>query len=294
MNHNEVIVLKGGFSSEREVSLRTGAAVASALRSEGMTVTELDITAPDFVLPESDAPVFICLHGIYGEDGTLQKRLELEGRLFTGSGSEACRRAFNKLEARDAFASSGLPVPHGGRWIDGIQAPLPLVLKPCCDGSSVGVYIVKDEASKVEAEQAARQHGDYLFEEFVEGRELTVGVLNGCALPIVEVTPHKGFYDYQNKYTAGKTKHQCPALLDDEITRSVQDLALRAHACLGCEVYSRVDIIFSVEKGPVILELNAIPGMTELSLLPEAAAAAGITFNQLCLEILRASQEVRR
>lgn len=292
MKQKSVIVLKGGTSSEREVSLKTGNAVAHALRQSGYEVTEIDVTSEHFQLP-SDAPVFICLHGTFGEDGQLQSRLEEWNRVYTGSSAEACRLAFDKLLSRDAFVRAGLKVAEGGKWGPEKQCQLPFVLKPVADGSSVGVFLITEESQREAAEAAAHEHGNYMFEELVSGRELTVGILDDKALPLVEVRPVEGFYNYENKYTAGKTEHLCPAPLDDLTTARVQECALKAHESLGCSVYSRVDVLLPETGGPVVLEVNTIPGMTELSLLPEAAAAAGISFEDLCVQILELSKEAR-
>jgi D-alanine-D-alanine ligase len=292
MSQKNVILLKGGVSSEREVSLQTGAAVAKALRGEGYDVNEIDVTQQDFDLPDGP-PVFICLHGTFGEDGQLQQRLEESGRIFTGSGAAACRLAFDKLLAREAFEKSGIRVAEGGGWYPEMECKLPFVLKPVSDGSSVGVFLVREESERSAAEDAAKAHGSYMVEELITGRELTVGILDGKALPLVEIRPLEGFYDYENKYTTGKSEHLCPAPLDDVTTARVQECALLAHEAVGCEVYSRVDVLLPETGEPVVLEVNTIPGMTALSLLPEAAAAAGISFGALCSRILERSVEVR-
>lgn len=294
MNEKSVIVLKGGTSSEREVSLRTGRAVEEALTGLGMEVHSIDVRSELFSLPSGNAPVFICLHGTFGEDGSLQERLENEGRLYTGSGPEACRLAFNKLAARECFRKAGLRVAAGGAWEAGINPGYPFVLKPVADGSSVGVFIVRDDNDLPEAVAAAEARGEYMFEEWIDGREVTVGVLGSTALPVVEIRPVKGFYNYENKYTEGKTEHLCPAPFDDITTARIQEAALTAHDVTGCEVYSRVDFLVPKTGEPVLLEVNTIPGMTELSLLPEAAAAAGISFPELCSRILNDSLEVRK
>lgn len=293
MDKKAVIVLKGGISSEREVSLRTGRAVEQALEGLGCQVHSIDVQSVEFTLPEGKDPVFICLHGTFGEDGSLQQTLENADRVYTGSGPEACALAFNKLAAREAFRKAGLKVAAGGAWNTGISPALPFVLKPVADGSSVGVFIIRDEDERAAAAAAAESHGDYMFEEYIEGREVTVGVLENTALPLVEIRPTEGFYDYENKYTPGKTEHLCPAPFDDVTTARIQEAALKAHGALGCEVYSRVDFLVPEAGDPVVLEVNTIPGMTELSLLPEAAAAAGISFPELCSRILDASLEVR-
>lgn len=290
-----ITVLKGGISSEREVSLRTGAAVARALRTVGADVEELDVTSVDFALPPKDRILFIGLHGTYGEDGQIQERLEAEGRRYTGSGPVPCRLAFDKLKARERFTAAGVRVARGGLWHGGITWKLPYVLKPVADGSSVGVSLVRSLEDEPRAREESLALGKpMMVEDLIEGRELTVGVLDGSALPVVEMRPKEGFYDYQNKYTAGKTEHFCPAPLEDWATRSVQDVAVKAYHALGTQVYGRVDVILPSDgSGPVVLELNALPGMTDLSLLPEAAAAAGISFAELCARIVHLSLEAR-
>lgn len=293
MEKKWVIVLKGGISSEREVSLKTGRAVEKALDHLGYEVHSIDVLSEDFTLPEGDAPIFICLHGTFGEDGRLQERLEKSGRVYTGSGPEACRRAFDKLAARDLFREAGLRVAAGGIWENKKAPAFPFVLKPVADGSSVGVFIIRSEKDLSAAAEVAETHGRYMFEEYVEGREVTVGILGTSALPLVEIRPVEGFYNYENKYTQGKTEHICPALFDDVTTARIQEAALTAHDVLGCEVYSRVDFLVPEAGDPVVLEVNTIPGMTELSLLPEAAAVAGVPFSELCSRILTDSREVR-
>jgi D-alanine-D-alanine ligase len=290
-----ITVLKGGISSEREVSLRSGAAVAAALRSIGAQVEELDVTAPDFPLPPRERFLFIGLHGTYGEDGQLQARLEAEGRRYSGSGPESCRLAFDKLLARERFIRAGVRVARGGAWTGATSWPLPHVLKPVADGSSVGVSLVRTAAEEPTARQAALASGKRMMvEDLIEGRELTVGILDGEALPVVEMRPKEGFYDYENKYTPGKTEHLCPAPLPAEALRAVQDAAVKAYRALEAQVYGRVDVILPADGSPpVVLELNSLPGMTDLSLLPEAAGVAGIVFPELCARIVRLSLEAR-
>lgn len=290
-----ITVLKGGISSEREVSLRSGAAIAVALRQVGYVVEELDVTTADFVLPPREQVLFIGLHGTFGEDGALQKRLDEAGRRYTGPGAEACRVSFDKLAARDKFQAAGLRVARGGPWTPAVLWPIPYVLKPVADGSSLGVSIVRNPGEEAAARAAAQAFGKpMMVEEFIAGRELTVGLLDGRPLPVVEMRPKEGFYDYENKYTAGKTDHLCPAPLDGPATRLVQEISATAYQSVGCQVYARVDVILPDDgSAPVVLELNALPGMTDLSLLPEAAAAEGITFPQLCRRIVELSLEAR-
>lgn len=290
-----ITVLKGGISSEREVSLRSGKAVAAALRTAGCDVEELDVTSADFVLPAAQRVLFIGLHGTFGEDGALQKRLDEAGRKYTGPGAEACRLSFDKLAAREKFQAAGLRVARGGAWTPAVTWAIPYVLKPVADGSSLGVSIVLKPGDEAPARAAAQAFGKpMMVEEFIAGRELTVGILDGRPLPVVEMRPKEGFYDYENKYTAGKTDHLCPAPLDAVTTRAVQEIAAKAYRAVGCRVYARVDVILPADGSePVVLELNALPGMTDLSLLPEAAAAEGISFPQLCRRIVELSLEAR-
>lgn len=290
-----ITVLKGGVSSEREVSLRSGAAIAAALRKAGCEVEEFDVTTEDFELPSPGQVLFIGLHGTFGEDGALQKRLDEAGRIYTGPGAEACRLSFDKLVAREKFAAAGVRVAKGGPWTPELSWPLPYVIKPVSDGSSVGVSLARTAEEETSARASARTFGKpMMVEEFIAGRELTVGLLDGRALPVIELRPHKGFYDYENKYTAGRTDHLCPAPLDAPVARQVCEIAVSAYHAVGCQVYSRVDVMLPADGSePVVLELNALPGMTDLSLLPEAAAAAGIPFPQLCRRIVELSMEAR-
>lgn len=290
----KITVLKGGISSEREVSLRTGAAVEKALKVLGFEVESVDVTSSDIALTPAREAIFICLHGTFGEDGELQAKLEAQKIPFTGSSSVACRLAFNKLLAKEKFALAGVPSPRGGVWTPESEWPFPCVIKPVAEGSSVGVSLVRDTADLAKARHEAVTSGrPMMVEELISGREVTVGILADRALPVVEVRTKEGFFDYANKYTAGRTEHFCPADFPEEKTREIQSAALAAHRALGCQVYSRVDVMVPA-SGPVqVLEVNTIPGMTELSLLPEAARAGGMNFNELCRTILELSLELR-
>lgn len=290
----KVAVLKGGISSEREVSLRTGAAVEAALIKCGYQVVPVTVDSKEIEFPEGTGIAFICLHGTFGEDGELQAILEARGLPFTGSSAEGCRNAFDKLLAKKLFAGVGVPTPRGDAWNVDKGWPLPCVVKPVADGSSVGVHLIRRpqdwERAKMESLDRNRA---MMVEDLIEGREVTVGILNDRALPVVEVRPKDGFFDYTNKYTAGRTEHLCPAPFPEERTAEIQAAALSAHRALGCQVYSRVDVMVP-ESGPVqVLEVNTIPGMTETSLLPDAARAEGISFEELCRQILEHSLELR-
>ena len=285
-------VLMGGPGSEREVSLRSGGAVAHALRSAGYRVSEVDVRGPEFTLPEDTGLCVLMMHGTFGEDGQIQAILERRGIPYTGEGEEASRVAFDKLESKKLFLQAGVSTPRWEVLAAGQRPtlPLPVVVKAPREGSSVGVHLVR-ELAQLEGALAdcAALDREILVEELVEGRELTVGVVGDQATAVVEIRPHEGFYDYAHKYTKGASEYFCPAPLDEAATRLVRETALAAHRALGLKVYSRVDILLRADGTPFVLEANTIPGMTETSLLPKAAAVAGISFLGLCEEIARLS-----
>jgi len=287
----KVSVLAGGVSGEREVSLRSGAAVAKALRSIGVKVLEVDVKEKGVKVPQGTDVCFLCLHGSYGEDGEVQRELEAAGIPFTGSGSAASALAFDKLKARDAMRAAGVPMAESQEWTPACDWKPPYVLKPVASGSSLGTFLVRteEEAKKAVKEAKKWKNGGMMIERLVEGAEMTVGILGEQALPVIEVRPAKGFYDYKNKYTSGATQYLCPAPIPKEKAQELQELALKAHRALGCEVLSRVDIMVDAEGKPYVLEVNTLPGMTDLSLLPKAGRAAGIDFTTQCLRILELS-----
>lgn len=295
-------VLMGGPGSEREVSLASGRAVAQALREGGCEVAEVDVTGPGFELPAGTTLAFNVIHGTYGEDGTLQEELELRGVPYTGARRESSRVAFDKHLAKQGFLAAGVPTP-AAETIDVAagerpQMPLPYVVKSPCQGSSVGVYIVKTPEEAEAAFADVVQFGPIaLIEQFVSGRELTVAVVDGVAMPIVEIVAPGGVYDMANKYPwlsgSQGSQYFCPADLDEECTRRVQAAGVAAHRALGIEIYSRVDVLLDAAGQPYVLEANTIPGMTATSLLPKAAAAAGIGFTELCLRIGHLSLSTR-
>ena len=296
----KVAVLCGGPSSEREVSLRSGSAVTKALRALGANAYEIDVQDGDFHLPDGTELVFNALHGTFGEDGTVQAILENKGVLYTGEGVEGSRAAFDKIESKRRFIEHGVPTAPYVTLRKGeiLNLAVPYVVKVPCQGSSVGVYIVKEAAQGETAlEKAFAQADTILVETFVSGRELTVGVLGETALPIIEIRPRGGFYSYENKYTwtnrGGAAEHECPARLSHAEKTIVEQAALAAHRALDLEIYSRVDVILNKNREPQVLEVNTIPGMTETSLLPEAAAVAGISMAQLCERVVRLSLERR-
>lgn len=289
-----MVVLKGGPGSEREVSLRSGAAVARALREGGYRVTEVEIAGRELVLPADAGLCVNMVHGTFGEDGELQSLLDARGIAYTGENAAGSRLAFDKMESKRRFESAGVPTPRWERIAASARPslPFPLVIKAPREGSSVGVHIVRAEEELPAALQdCASLDNEILVEEFVAGRELTVGVVGDRAMAVVEIRPHEGFYDYANKYTKGASEYFCPAPLDENTARLVQETALRAHRALGLEVYSRVDILLRADSSLFVLEANTIPGMTETSLLPKAAAAVGLDFLALCEEIARLSRQ---
>jgi D-alanine-D-alanine ligase len=278
----------GGPSAEREVSLRSGAAVAKALRSLGHEVSEVDPKDGKFTLPDKTDVVFLALHGTYGEDGTVQRRLDELGAVYTGCDAESSRIAFDKVLTKNRCLKAGVPtakylvvnskpVPWPKDWRP------PLVVKPVRQGSSVGLQFVEQKTDWLKALAVALQFdSEVLVEEKIAGRETTVGILGDGPLPVVEVRPKTGSYDYRNKYTKGCTEYFCPADFDAATTRRIQDAGLRAFRAVGGRDYARVDVMVRANGDPVVLEVNTLPGMTETSLLPKAAAAAGLDYAQLC------------
>lgn len=292
-----ITVLMGGPSAEHDVSMRTGTAVAQALERMGHQVTPLVIEGTTFVLPAKTELAFICLHGAFGEDGQVQAILEQQGCAYTGCGIGASRLAFDKAAAKAQFTAKAVPTPHGQVWQRGESVTVmpPLVIKPACQGSSFGLQFVNNVAElEAKLEQALQYGQTQIIESLVVGRELTVGILGEDVLPVVEIKPKSGHYDYATKYTPGATDYTCPAALSAAVTERVQSAALAAHRALGCTVYSRVDVMLDQEENPWVLEVNTIPGMTATSLLPKAAQAAGLSFDQLCQKIVELSLAVKR
>jgi D-alanine-D-alanine ligase len=282
-----ITVMLGGPSAEREVSLRSGAAVAKALRSLGHDVTEVDPKDGQFDLPKTDV-VFLALHGTYGEDGTVQQRLDELGVLYTGCDAEASRIAFDKVLTKNRCLKAGVPMAkylvvnsEKAPWPKGWQPPL--VVKPVRQGSSVGLqFIERVEDWPNALAEALKFDSEVMVEGKIAGRETTVGILGGEPLPVLEIRPKVGSYDYKNKYTTGCTEYFCPAEFDSATTKRIQSAALGAFRAVGGRDYARVDVMVRPGGEPVVLEVNTLPGMTETSLLPKAAAAAGLNYAQLC------------
>lgn len=288
-----VAVLKGGWSSEREVSLTSGTECANALRKAGYAVTEIDLQRDIGALLEALEPrpdvVFNALHGRYGEDGHIQAILNILEIPYTHSGMLASAIAMDKARSKEVFKAAGLRCPEGhllriGDLPDGILFEPPYVIKPNNEGSSVGVRIVLPGDNRPVAEDWV--FGEFaLVEPYIPGRELTVAVLGNKAMGVTELRPHEGFYDYEAKYTDGKTQHLCPAPIPDSIAQEAMESAVMAHKALGCRGASRSDFRYDdTQRNPgdlLLLELNTQPGMTPLSLVPEQAAHAGMPFEDL-------------
>lgn len=291
-----VAVLMGGLSAEREISLRSGEACAKALEEQGFTVSRVDAGRDVANVLSAHKPdvAFNALHGRFGEDGCIQGVLELLRIPYTHSGVLASSVAMQKDIAKTVMAAAGVPVPRG-RVVHRLEAaeahvlPVPYVLKPVSEGSSFGVFIVKEGRSHPPQELAAADwaHGDLMLaEQFVDGRELTCAVMGDRALDVIEIlAADGGWYDYHAKYAKGGSKHVLPANLKQNIYQEVQHLAIEAHRALGCRGVSRADFRYDDRPGGtgelVVLEVNTQPGMTETSLVPEMAAYAGFSFGEL-------------
>ncbi len=296
-----IALLLGGPGAEREVSLVSGKAVYDALCGAGFThVTMVDVQGADFTLPADTQLAYNIIHGTFGEDGTLQSILEERGIPYTGAGAKTSALCFDKAKTKKVFVDAGVPTPKAEilDCSDGIvmpTLPLPFVIKPPCEGSSVGVHIVKTQAEILPAMEEAVTHGSQvLVEEFIQGKELTVGILDGVALPVIHICPRSGFYDLSNKYPwmnmGGGTDYICPADIPDDIAQNVQAAAMAAYQAAGVEVYGRVDVLLrDGDNAPFVLEINTIPGMTPSSLLPKAAGAAGWSYEALCEKIAQLS-----
>ena len=287
-----ITVMLGGPSDEWDVSLRTGAAVARTLSSHGHAVHILDPRDDSWSLLPGTEVVFLALHGAYGEDGRVQKRLEELGMPYTGCGVEASRLGFDKVLSKKRFIEAGIPT---ARYLvfDSAAAPwpkdwqTPLVVKPVRQGSSVGLQFVLAESEWTGAlTESLRYDTQVMVEEKIEGREITAGILADEPLPIVEVRAKKGLYDYHNKYTAGASEYLCPAEFEDAVTARIQAVGMAAYRAIGGRDYARVDMIVRPDGEPMVLEVNTLPGMTETSLFPKAAAAAGIDYTHLCQKMI--------
>jgi len=287
-----IAVLYGGPSSEREVSLRSGAAVAAALAGSYEQVDPVLVEGRRVDLPPGTDCVFIALHGEFGEDGGVQALLEGRGMPYVGSDSRASALAMDKVAAKRCLAAAGVPVLEDWVLARGeprpAEIPIPAVVKPATSGSSIGVSIARDRAELPGALARALAESDRaLIEPYLAAREFTVAVLGGTGLPVVELQPSLEFYDYQAKYTAGMTQYLVPAPIPQAVAQRLQRIGERAHEALGCRHLSRVDILWREPSDrAVVLEVNTIPGFTATSLFPKAAKAAGIEFTELCRRLV--------
>lgn len=292
----KVAVLLGGKSAEREISLMTGGNVIEALQRQGLDVLRFDPAARALseLRQEGVQRVFIALHGRYGEDGTVQGALEWMGIPYTGSGVMASALCMDKLRTKLVWESSGVPTPRGETinaetdWAALAQRlGLPLIVKPAHEGSSIGITKVSAVEHLQAAYALAAKHDALVIaEEFVAGRELTAAFLGERALPLVRIEAPQGNYDYQNKYFNDDTRYHCPSGLPAAQESEIQALVMRAVYALGCSGWGRADLILRDDGSPCLLEMNTIPGMTSHSLVPMAARAAGIDFDDLALRIL--------
>ncbi|GAB6100375.1 D-alanine--D-alanine ligase [Halanaerocella petrolearia] len=305
-----IAVIRGGKSKEREVSLKTGQAILNTLQKQGYETIDVDPAQdnlPQALLDQDVDLSFIALHGRFGEDGTLQGLLELEGIPYTGSGVLASSVAMDKVTSKRLFQQVGVTTPEfmvltseqfkmkkeECRQQIKQELEMPVVVKPALEGSSIGLSIVDQEEDIMSSlEEAFKYDQEILIEEYIPGREITVGLLgnkNPETLPVIEIKPKDGVYDFEAKYTKGLTEFEVPAKLDEQVYQRAQKLALQAHQVLKCSGMSRVDLRLTPQGGLYVLEVNTIPGMTETSLLPQAAEASGIDFSELVIKILQSA-----
>lgn len=309
LKDKKIAVLMGGLSGEREVSLRSGTRVFNSLKTQGYNVIAIDLNPKLDLLEalknENVEVVYIMLHGRFGEDGAIQGLLELYGYPYTGSKVLASALGMNKVASKKVWQACGITTPKYFELdkdsdlhpqIERIRKvfPLPLVVKPVSEGSSLGVSIVRDEKKLDDViTETVRKFKDVFVEEFVAGQEITVGILgkghDTKALPILELAPKTEFYDFEAKYTAGMTDFILPARLPKPVYERVQGIALEAHRAVGAHGFSRVDMIVTKDHVPFVHEINTIPGMTDRSDLPAEAAHAGISFDQLVVNILESA-----
>ena len=307
-----IVVLMGGISPEREISLQSGKAVVNALSTDNKNVIKIIVN--DDMVNELDNykidVAFIALHGYFGEDGGIQEVLENKGIPYTGSETAASKLAMNKVESKDAFRRNNIHTPdyftasteqNISEIANRVKSlKLPVITKPVSNGSSIGIYIIKEYIEITDAiKYTGRYSEEILVEECIEGRELAISVLNDKALPVIEIKTATGIYDYDAKYKSDKTQYTVLASADKssettlshDVYERVQDVAVRAHNSLGCRTFSRVDVILNKDDEIYVLEVNTVPGFTERSLLPKAAAAANISFSELCNTIVNAACE---
>ncbi|MBQ9020629.1 MAG: D-alanine--D-alanine ligase [Eggerthellaceae bacterium] len=303
-----VALIAGGTSGERDISIASGDGAEAALREAGFQVTRLDSANKDdlvTLINSSFDVAFLCLHGKGGEDGSIQGLLEIAGIPYTGPGVWSSATAIDKTKSKLFYERANIPTPasitvsaaYNPEDLTSFaqQAGFPLVVKPATEGSALGVEIVQAEADLPAAiERGLEIDTEVLIEQYIAGTEITVAVLGNAepfALPVIQIVPRNSFYDFDAKYAPGGSQHICPAPLSDEVTARAQELGIAAHKALECRCMSRTDMIVDEEGLPWVLETNTIPGMTQTSLLPDAAAAAGISFPELCVKLIEFALE---
>jgi D-alanine-D-alanine ligase len=296
-----VAVLMGGLSAEREVSLKSGTAVLTALKRKGIDAHGIDAGRDVFAQLRAGnfERAFIALHGRFGEDGTVQGGLEVMGIPYTGSGVLGSALGMDKLRCKRVWSAAGIPVGEQvvltpGIDLDGVAEKLgfPMFVKPSSEGSSIGVSKVRSHAELEQAWTLALKYDPVvLAERFIDGPELTCGILGDRALPLIRIETTREFYDYDAKYILDDTRYHCPSGLGAAVEYKLQDIARRAFESIGCRGWGRVDFMMDSQGNPYVLEVNTIPGMTDHSLVPKAAKQAGIEFDDLCLRILETSND---
>ncbi len=293
-------VLMGGLSSEREVSIKSGMAVLKALKEKGYDAIPIDVgrDVAREIKEKGIEIAFLAVHGRYGEDGSIQGMLEIMGIPYTGPGVLSSSITMDKIITKIILIHYGLPTPkfqsiEGGRLED-IGIDFPVVVKPSREGSTIGVSIARNpEELHLAYRKASSYDRRVLIEEYIEGKELTLGIIDGRPLPLIEILPKSGFYDYESKYTAGMTEYVIPADIDGDTARMIEEIGLKAYRVLDCSGAVRIDFILSLHNIPYILEVNSIPGLTETSLLPKSARHAGIDFNEL-IELMLKGASLKR
>lgn len=300
-SYGKILVLMGGWSNEREISLISGKSVFNSLITSGQDVIELDLKRDNISEIKELNPdrVFIVLHGKGGEDGEIQLYLENLGIPYTGSGSESSKICMNKRITKKILLKNNIQTPNfmeisENTKIEDIENlfQYPFVIKPSSEGSSIGVYIAEDRKSCKEAiKENMKISSDIILEEYKSGKEYTVGILDNFALPVIQLIPPGKFYDYEAKYNSNETKYICPSGLDQNTEEEIKKLSIDCFRALNCRGWGRVDLIIDKQNKPWIIELNTVPGMTEHSLVPMAANQKNINFDELVLKILDTSLE---
>ena len=298
--YGKVLVLMGGWSNEREISLISGKYVFESLRNSGIDVSKLDLRKDNLKLIEEINPerVFIVLHGKGGEDGEIQKYLESLGIPYTGSKSLSSKLCMNKRHTKEILLSKNILTPRFERITKGNTSKIennfkyPFIVKPSAEGSSIGVYIVDNKEEYYNAiEENKKISDDYIAEDYIKGIEYTVGVINSSALPVIKLIPPGKFYDFEAKYNSQNMQYICPSGLDNNVEQNLKNISLKAFELLDCKGWGRVDMIIDDRKRPWVIEINTVPGMTSHSLVPLAAKEEGLNFDQLVLKILDSSFE---